>query len=71
MAWLAHEHYRKADAVLARRPAGRLAAPRLMSAVYGAILTKMETVGWAPPRARAKLGKGALLWIVLSRGLMR
>ena len=71
VAWLAHEHYRKADAVLARRPAGRLAAPRLMSAVYGAILTKMETVGWAPPRARAKLGKGALLWIVLSRGLMR
>jgi squalene synthase HpnD len=70
VAWLAHNHYRKADAVLARRPAGRLAAPRLMSAVYGAILTKMETVGWAPPRARAKLGKGALLWIVLSRGLM-
>jgi squalene synthase HpnD len=70
VAWLAHKHYRKADAVLARRPAGRLAAPRLMSAVYGAILTKMETVGWAPPRARAKLGKGALLWIVLSRGLM-
>ena len=70
MARLAHEHYAKADAVLARKPAGRLAAPRLMSAVYGAILSKMEAVGWAPPRARAKIGKAALLWIVLSRGLM-
>jgi phytoene synthase len=70
MAKLAHEHYRAADAVLARRPAGRLAAPKLMSAVYAAILSKMELAGWAPPRARAKIGKVALLWIVLSRGLM-
>jgi presqualene diphosphate synthase len=70
MAKLAHEHYAKADAVLARRPTGRLAAPKLMSAVYAAILGKMETAGWAPPRARAKIGKVALLWIVLSRGLM-
>ncbi len=70
MARLAREHYRAADAVLARRPAGRLAAPRLMSAVYAAILGKMEAAGWAPPRARAKLGKTALAWIILSRGLM-
>lgn len=70
LAKLAHEHYRKADAVLARRPGGRLAAPRLMSAVYGEILAKMEAKGWAPPRERAKIGKISLLWIVLSRGLM-
>jgi phytoene synthase len=70
MAALAREHYRAADAVLARRPAGRLAAPKLMSAVYAAILGKMEAAGWAPPRARAKIGKVSLLWIVLSRGLM-
>ena len=67
---LAHDYYRQADAVMARRPAGKLAAPRLMSAVYGAILAKMEAAGWAPPRERAKIGKAALLWIVLSRGLM-
>jgi squalene synthase HpnD len=66
----AREYYRQADAVMARRPAGRLAAPRLMSAVYANILTRMEAVGWAPPRKRAKIGKAALLWIVLSRGLM-
>jgi hypothetical protein len=55
---------------VARKPAGRLAAPRLMSAVYANILTRMEAAGWAPPRQRAKIGKAALLWIVLSRGLM-
>jgi squalene synthase HpnD len=70
VAKLAHDYYRQADAVMARRPAGKLAAPRLMSAVYGNILAKMETAGWAPPRERAKIGKAALLWIVLSRGLM-
>jgi len=41
-----------------------------MSAVYGSILGKMEAAGWAPPRARAKVGKVALLWIVLTRGLI-
>jgi phytoene synthase len=70
VAKLAHEHYRKADAVLAKRPSGRLAAPKLMSAVYGSILSKMEAAGWAPPRTRAKIGKVSLLWIVISRGLM-
>jgi phytoene synthase len=57
---LAHHHYAAADGVLAGRPKGRLAAPRLMSGVYSAILTKMEGVGWAPPRERVKLSKGAL-----------
>jgi phytoene/squalene synthetase len=70
VAKLARGYYREADAVMARKPAGRLAAPRLMSAVYANILTRMEAAGWAPPRQRAKIGKAALLWIVLSRGLM-
>jgi phytoene synthase len=70
VAKIARDYYRQADAVMARRPAGKLAAPRLMSAVYANILTKMEAAGWAPPRERAKIGKVALLWIVLSRGLM-
>ena len=70
VAKLARDYYRETDAVMARKPAGRLAAPRLMSAVYANILTRMEAAGWAPPRQRAKIGKAALLWIVLSRGLM-
>jgi phytoene synthase len=66
----AREHYAKSDAVLARRPAGRLAAPRLMSAVYGRILDGMQAKGWAAPRERVSLNKLSLVWILVSRGLL-
>jgi phytoene synthase len=69
--WLAakaHDHYRAANAVLARRPIGRLRAPRLMSAVYGTILKRMERRGWAAPRERVSLGKGTALWLLATRG---
>src|SRR5471030_84850 len=46
VAAIANDRYRSADAVLAARPAGRLRAPRLMSAIYGEILARMEAVGW-------------------------
>jgi phytoene synthase len=72
--WLAakaREHYGTAQAVMRRRSAGRLRAPRLMCAVYGAILRRMEKVGWAPPRERVSLGKPTLMWILATRGLGR
>jgi phytoene synthase len=65
----AHAHYRAADWVMAARPVGKLAAPRLMGAVYSRILARTEAAGWAPPRSRARLGKGELMWILLRRGL--
>jgi presqualene diphosphate synthase len=67
----AHKHYQAAAAVLAKQPKGQLRAPRLMGAVYSAILSKMEKQGWAPPRARAKIGKSELLMIVLRHGFSR
>jgi phytoene synthase len=70
LATIAHDHYQAADDILSAKPAGRLRAPRLMSAIYGEILARMETSGWNAPRARAKIGKGALVWIVLRRGLL-
>ena len=66
----AQEHYRAARAVMAKRPQGRLAAPRLMDAAYSRILERTRQAGWAPPRARARLGKGELLWILVRRGLL-
>jgi phytoene synthase len=69
VAALARQYYSHADAVLAARPKGRLRAPRLMSAVYGEILRRMEMQGWAPPRERVRLGKAQLLGILLQRGL--
>ncbi|MBX9795748.1 presqualene diphosphate synthase HpnD [Sphingomonas sp.] len=65
LAALAHEHYRAADAILKRRPAGHLIAPRLMGAVYAKILARMEAQGWAPPRTRTKVNKAALIFTVL------
>ena len=65
----AHAHYEKAAAVLATRPSGRLATPRLMGAVYGEILRQTEAVGWKPPRRRVSLGKVKLIAIVLRNGL--
>jgi phytoene/squalene synthetase len=67
----AHKHYQAAAAVLAKQPKGPVRAPRLMGAVYSAILSKMEKQGWAPPRTRAKVGKSELLMIVLRHGLSR
>ena len=70
VAAVARQHYRQADAILAAKPAGRLRAPRLMSAVYGQILARMEIASWNAPRARVRIGKGALLWTLLRRGLL-
>ncbi len=66
---LAHEHYAKADAVMRARPKGNLRAPRLMGAVYGAILSAMEAQGWDAPRMRVSLPKSQLAMLVLRNGL--
>ncbi len=62
------EHYAAAFDILDSRPAGRLAAPRLMAEVYLKLLTRMELAGWAPPRVRARIRKRELLRIVLRHG---
>ena len=67
----AHAHFRAAEAILAKRPRGHLIAPRLMAAVYAPILTRMEAVGWAPPRTRIKVNKPALILTVLRLWLFR
>ncbi len=70
--WLAakaHEHYRKAEWEMKHAKVGRLRTPRLMSAVYRAILRKMERVGWAAPRPRVKLRKRRMAWLALRVGL--
>ncbi len=71
LAALAEEHYRAAEAILQRRPAGHLIAPRLMAAVYHKILGQMEAIGWAPPRTRIKVNKAALIFTVGKLWLFR
>ena len=67
----AHAHYHQAEAILAKRPRGHLLAPRLMAAVYGKVLERMEAAGWKPPRLRVRVSKPALLWTVLRLSLAR
>jgi phytoene synthase len=64
------EHFAAANRLMRSRPRGRLLAPRLMEAVYSAILRDMLVQGWAPPRRRVRIGKPRLLWIVLRCSLL-
>lgn len=68
VAAMAHDHYDKAAAILAKKPNGRIATPRLMGAVYGEILKATEAAGFAPPRHRVSLSRGKLLSLLLRVG---
>ena len=60
----AMDHFAAAKRLLRPRSRGHLLAPRLMTAVYSAILEDMLAAGWAPPRRRIRIGKSRLLWLV-------
>ena len=69
VAAMAHDHYDKAAAILAKKPKGRITTPRLMGAVYGEVLKATEAAGFAPPRHRVSLSRGKLLSLLLRAGL--
>jgi squalene synthase HpnD len=60
----AMDHFAAAHLLLRPKSKGHLLAPRLMAAVYSAILKDMLAEGWTPPRRRIKIGKPRLLWLV-------
>lgn len=68
VAALAHQHYDKAQAILAKKPKGRIATPRLMGAVYSEILKATEAQGFSPPRKRVSLSRGKLAALLLRVG---
>jgi phytoene synthase len=65
LATQAGRHYAEANRILSARQKGHLIAPRLMEAVYGALLRRMVRKGWAPPRRRVGHNKIALLWTLI------
>ena len=69
VAAMAHDHYDKAQAIMAQKPKGRLKTPRLMGAVYSEILSASEAAGFAAPRQRVSLPKSRLLMLVLKQSL--
>ena len=61
----AHQHYDAAQAILTKKPKGRIRTPWLMGAVYSEILSATEQAGFAPPRRRVSLPRRKLLSLVL------
>ncbi len=62
---LARSAFAEADAIMAHAPRSTVRAPRIMGAAYRAILEALVARGFAPPRARIKLSRAKILFIVL------
>ena len=65
----ARAHFAAAQAVMAREPRRATRAPRLMGAVYGAVLEATAKRGFAPPRERVRKPKLKLLLSLVRHGL--
>ena len=61
----AEAHFRQAQAIMAQNPRRAVRAPRIMGEAYGLILGRLVVRGFAPPRARVRLPRARLLFIVL------
>jgi phytoene synthase len=61
----ARRHYAAADYVLRRQRGSAGRAPRLMAAVYSALLERLAARGWSNPRAPVRLGRLARAGILL------
>lgn len=61
----AQGHFEAARRVMHGHPASRVRTPRLMGAVYHALLVRLCARGWACPRAPVRVGKLARVGILL------
>jgi phytoene synthase len=61
----AKEHFRQAEAIMARSPRRVIRAPKIMGRAYRAILDALIARGFVPPRRPVKLSKPYLFWILL------
>jgi presqualene diphosphate synthase len=66
----ARQHFREADAVMARCPRRLVRAPRMMEQAYLRILEDMVQRGWAWPRNRVHVSRSHLLKIALRHAIL-
>ena len=59
------EHFVAADAIMNRTARRKVRAPRIMGEAYKLYLKAIIARGFAPPRARVRLGRVRILWIIL------
>ena len=71
LAELAERHFRESDKIFRSRPRGDLRPPRLMGAVYSAMLARMQKRGWSAPRHRARVPRTVLVALVLRHAFAR
>ena len=65
----ARAHFREAATVWRRIPRSKTRAPRLMGAVYGLLLDRLEVRGFRAPRDRVKLDRLTLMGLLIRHGL--
>jgi phytoene synthase len=65
VAALAEGHFREAEAIMAQSPRRAVRAPRIMGQAYRLILDRLVARGFAAPRAKIRLPRSRLLFIVL------
>jgi phytoene synthase len=65
----ARRHYAASDFVLRRHRGSAARAPRLMGAVYAALLARLAARGWGSPRAPVRLGRLAKVGILVRHAL--
>jgi len=61
----ARTHFAEAGTIMARSRRQAVRAPRIMGAVYRAMLEAMVARGWDAPRARVRLSRARFAWILL------
>jgi phytoene synthase len=61
----AREHFARADAIMAAAPRRAVRAPRIMGEAYKGYLNALIARGFSAPRARVRISRARLLWIIL------
>ncbi|MGT2490261.1 squalene/phytoene synthase family protein [Cupriavidus basilensis] len=66
----AQAYYVQAFAIMAGCPRRIVRSPRVMGEVYHVVLQRLLARGWANPRARVRVPRARLFWILLRHGLI-
>jgi phytoene synthase len=61
----AREHFERADAIMNGASRRAVRAPRIMGEAYKNYLRGLAARGFAAPRARVRIARARLLWIIL------
>jgi presqualene diphosphate synthase len=66
----AQNHFARADEIMQLSPRRAVRAPRIMGEAYKGYLSALIARGFAPPRARIRLSRVRLLWIILRHAVI-